>query len=120
MGFTSPCVAGETETVELVGKDLNLWRAPHGDWQVVGSVRAGGAEDRLLVGQPGEGIMLNGPQGRTSNILSQLEHGDVQAHVEFMVPKGSNSGVYFQARYEIQFRADLAELAERLRRPSAQ
>ena len=31
-----------------------------------------------------------------------LEHGDVEAHIEFVVPKGSNSGVYFQGRYEIQ------------------
>ena len=26
----------------------------------------------------------------------------MEAHIEFMVPKGSNSGVYFQGRYEIQ------------------
>jgi hypothetical protein len=31
-----------------------------------------------------------------------MEHGDVLAHIEFMVPKGSNSGVYFMGRYEIQ------------------
>ncbi len=31
-----------------------------------------------------------------------MEHGDIEAHIEFMVPKGSNSGVYFQGRYEIQ------------------
>ncbi|MHC4808639.1 MAG: 3-keto-disaccharide hydrolase, partial [Planctomycetota bacterium] len=27
---------------------------------------------------------------------------DVRAHIEFMVPRGSNSGVYFMGRYEIQ------------------
>jgi hypothetical protein len=46
--------------------------------------------------------MVNGPIGRTSNLMSEVEFGDVEAHVEFMVPKGSNSGVYFQGRYEIQ------------------
>ena len=45
---------------------------------------------------------VNGPDGQTSNILSRLEHGDVELHVEFMVPKGSNSGVYLQGRYEVQ------------------
>ena len=45
---------------------------------------------------------MNGPKGRTVNLISQFEHGDVEAHIEFIVPKSSNSGVYFQARYEIQ------------------
>jgi hypothetical protein len=86
----------------LVGKNLDDWREPHGDWQIVGKVRAGGEGDRLLVSTPGEGVMLNGTKGRTSNALSKLEYADVEAHIEFMVSKGSNSGVYFQARYEVQ------------------
>jgi hypothetical protein len=96
--------AGEapTERTELVGADLKTWRKPHGDWQVVGDVRAGGEGDRFLVGTPGQGVMINGGAGRTTNILSVVEHGDVRAHIEFVVPKGSNSGVYFQGRYEVQ------------------
>lgn len=35
-------------------------------------------------------------------MVSKAEHGDVEAHLEFMVPQGSNSGMYFQGRYEIQ------------------
>ncbi|MCH7800724.1 MAG: DUF1080 domain-containing protein [Chloroflexi bacterium] len=31
-----------------------------------------------------------------------IEHGDVEAHIEFIVPEGSNSGIYFMGRYEIQ------------------
>ncbi|MCH8948980.1 MAG: DUF1080 domain-containing protein, partial [Chloroflexi bacterium] len=30
------------------------------------------------------------------------QRGDVEAHIEFVVPQGSNSGIYFQGRYEIQ------------------
>ncbi len=45
---------------------------------------------------------MNGPTGRTRNILSKANFGDCRAHIEFMVPKGSNSGVYFMGRYEIQ------------------
>ena len=51
---------------------------------------------------PGTGVAVNGPKGRTRNLFSRLGHGDVEAHIEFMVPKGSNSGVYFQGRYEVQ------------------
>ncbi len=50
----------------------------------------------------GTGVLVNGPTGRTCNLLSRIEHGDVEAHVEFMVPEGSNSGIYFQGRYEVQ------------------
>jgi hypothetical protein len=92
----------DEERTQLVGGDLAAWRQPQGDWQVVGDVQAGGEGDRFLVATPGQGVMVNGKSGRTSNILSKLEHGDVQAHIEFLVPKGSNSGVYFQGRYEIQ------------------
>jgi len=60
------------------------------------------ANNRQLVARPGTGVLLNGPKGQTRNLLSKYEHGDVEAHVEFMVPTGSNSGVYFQGRYEIQ------------------
>jgi hypothetical protein len=86
----------------LVGKDLSTWRKPHGDWQVVGKVSPGGKDGRLLVSSPGEGVLVNGGKGRTSNVHSVLEHADAEAYIEFMVPKGSNSGVYFQSRYEVQ------------------
>ncbi len=46
--------------------------------------------------------MVNGKGGRDTNLFSKQQHGDVEAHIEFTVPKGSNSGVYFQGRYEIQ------------------
>jgi hypothetical protein len=99
-----PCLPGHAREANLrpIGDDLSAWREPHGDWQIVGSVRPGGEDDRLLVASPGTGILVNGKSGRTRNLLTKADHGDARVHVEFMVPKGSNSGVYFQARYEIQ------------------
>ena len=49
-----------------------------------------------------KGILVNGKGGKTINLITDETHGDVEAFVEFMVPQGSNSGVYFQGRYEIQ------------------
>jgi hypothetical protein len=60
------------------------------------------ADPQKFVIQAGEGVLVNGAAGRTVDILTGHEHGDVEAHIEFMVPKGSNSGIYFQGRYEIQ------------------
>ena len=45
---------------------------------------------------------MNGPRGNTSHLVTKRSFGDVRAHIEFCVPKGSNSGVYFMGRYEIQ------------------
>ncbi len=36
------------------------------------------------------------------NIVSQMLHGDCRLQMEYMVPKGSNSGIYFLGRYEVQ------------------
>jgi hypothetical protein len=46
--------------------------------------------------------MLNGPTGRTANLCSERTFGDIELYLEFMLAKGSNSGVYLQGLYEIQ------------------
>ena len=88
--------------ISLVGNDFSAWRDNTGQWEIVGDVFTNPENVNLLGSKPGTGVVLNGPTGRTNNILSKGEFGDVRAHIEFMVPKGSNSGVYFMGRYEIQ------------------
>jgi sugar phosphate isomerase/epimerase len=56
----------------------------------------------MLSSKPGTGVIVNGPTGKTSHLFSRAEFGDIKAHIEFMVSKDSNSGVYFMGRYEIQ------------------
>jgi hypothetical protein len=48
------------------------------------------------------GVMLNGPTGRTANLCTDRTFGDIELYLEFMLSKGSNSGVYLQGLYEIQ------------------
>lgn len=90
------------EPAGLIGGDLSAWRGDTGAWMIVGNAKPAKSEPRKLATTKGTGVLVNGPTGRTRNLLSKLEHGDVEAHIEFMVPKGSNSGVYFQGRYEVQ------------------
>jgi len=101
LALASWAMAGP-EKVSLVGNDLSTWRGDTADWQIVGDVAMDPADPEHLTSTPGTGVMVNGKVGRTLNALSKHEHGDVEIHVEFMVPKGSNSGVYLQGRYEIQ------------------
>ncbi|MDQ3535193.1 MAG: DUF1080 domain-containing protein, partial [Bacteroidota bacterium] len=53
--------------------------------------------------QPGSGILLNiNDDSKKSNLVTNWEHGDIYIEMEIMVPKGSNSGLYLQGRYELQ------------------
>jgi len=82
--------------------DFAGWRQPVGDWAMVGEALQDPGNEKAIAVKEGKGAIYNGPKGRTANLFSDAEHGDMAAHIEFMIPKGSNSGVYFQGRYEIQ------------------
>jgi CubicO group peptidase (beta-lactamase class C family) len=84
------------------GKDLAGWRPPSGTWQVGESVALEPSHPEHFVLSPGEGVLVNHPKGSTVNLISVPEFGDIELHVEFCIPKRSNSGVYLMGRYEIQ------------------
>ncbi len=80
---------------------LEAWKGSKG-WEAARSVGLDPGNPKALAAEPGEGGFYNGPTGRGPNLVSQEEFGDVALHVEFVVPKGSNSGVKFQGVYEVQ------------------
>ena len=100
--LSSGAAAEEPAWKELIGKGLSGWRKDAGKWINVGSAAQDPGNAKRLVTKKGSGVLVNGANGRTRNIISESQHGDIELHVEFMVPAGSNSGVYFQGRYEIQ------------------
>ncbi len=81
---------------------LDSWKTPAGNWQIVGGVAPDAKNPNLLASTPGSGILVNGPTGKTTNLLSKTKFGDIEAHFEFLIPKRSNSGVKFEGFYEIQ------------------
>jgi len=88
-------------TVSL--NNLEAWRdEPTSGWMIVGDTFTDPQDEKRLAWKPGTGVAVNGPKGVSRHLFTKIEHADIEAHVEFMVPKGSNSGVYFQGRYEIQ------------------
>jgi sugar phosphate isomerase/epimerase len=86
----------------LASGDLSAFSEPRGEWEVAGGAAMDPQNNRVLSATSGTGVMVNGKTGRTVDLLTREEFGDVEAHVEFMVPAGSNSGVYFMGRYEVQ------------------
>lgn len=105
--FAAPAASsgpGEDED-RLSGADLSAWREKTGAWRVVADVGLDPRDERRLAGKAGAGAIVNGAdgdEGRAVNLFSRKEYADVEAHLEFLVPRGSNSGVYFMGRYEIQ------------------
>lgn len=84
------------------GKDLAGWRKPTADWIVIGGVKLDNKDAKKFQLGKGDGVMANSEAGKTKDIFTENEYGDVEAHFEFVVSKGSNSGIYFQGRYELQ------------------
>jgi sugar phosphate isomerase/epimerase len=92
----------EDGTDLLAPGDLSAFRDPTGEWRTAGGVAVSVSDPRRLEGAPGRCAIWNGEAGRTVDLVTRAEHGDVEVHAEFLVPKGSNSGVYLMGRYEVQ------------------
>ena len=87
------------------GESLNGWEAVSGgdhDWRAAGGVPLSADDPGMFDIQDGKGILVNGASGRTANLMTDRHFGDCEIHLEFVVPKGSNSGVYVVGQYEIQ------------------
>jgi hypothetical protein len=89
--------------IDLTGSGtLDAWKPPTDAWAFVADVHLDPANPKRLAVEPGSGILYNGPTGKTRNLVTKEQFGDLEAHVEFMIPKGSNSGIKFGGVYEIQ------------------
>jgi hypothetical protein len=82
--------------------NLESWRKPVGDWLLADSAGLDPDNPRLLTAKSGKAILVNGRKGRERDLLSKQEFGDLEVHVEFLISRGSNSGVKLQGLYEIQ------------------
>lgn len=113
-------------------EDLSAFKQQAGNWQIVGDVvmnplidvhqpqpapvtdvvkkgkkSKGTAESaptpKAVTFTAGKGILLNmNDDTRKDHLITNLEHGDIELELEVMIPKGSNSGIYLQGRYEVQ------------------
>jgi len=87
-------------------QSLEGFQSPASNWKIMGAVQAG-YNDTILNTATGEGVLFNDytrsiqfQPGR--NLMTKMEHGDIVIELDIMIPKGSNSGLYLQSRYEVQ------------------
>jgi sugar phosphate isomerase/epimerase len=86
----------------LKSGDLNAFQAPTGNWAIVSEVALAPDDPRTLQGNPGKGVLFNGSRGRTHDLCTRQEYGDIELHLEFLIAGKSNSGVYLLGSYELQ------------------
>lgn len=82
---------------------LEAWIKPSDDWIFTDRVEIHPENPKLLRPSAGKGpILINGLKGHTRDLYTKEKYGDLQLHMEFFIPRGSNSGVKFHGVYEIQ------------------
>ncbi len=83
--------------------DLSAYEPAAANWSTAGAARADPEEEHSLEPVEGDGILVNRPTAAArDNLLSRFEHGDADLQLQFMMARGSNSGIYLQGRYEVQ------------------
>lgn len=97
--------AQEPRGIDLFADGLTAFKGPKlGDWFATDAVTLDPKNPRLLsAAKDAKGtIWVNGLKGRTDDLYTKQNFGDVDVHLEFAMSKGSNSGIKFHGHYEIQ------------------
>ena len=93
-------------SIELTNENsLAAWHSAAGEqtWQVAGNVRLDDSRPKALIVQTGDGVITS-LIGDCPDLISRQLFSDVHVHLEFMIPRGSNSGVKLMGLYEIQIK----------------
>ncbi|WP_375586423.1 DUF1080 domain-containing protein [Cyclobacterium xiamenense] len=84
--------------------DLKAFENPGSTWKVAGDVLADLTNKGVLEIVEGSGILVNLPTDKDTgrDLFTSETYGDFDLDMEYLVAKGSNSGIYLQGMYEIQ------------------
>jgi hypothetical protein len=83
--------------------DLSEFKSTGKNWKIARDVFYDFKESGKAKLTSGTGILVNTPSDNSKDhLFLNLEHGDIDIELDFMMEKNSNAGVYLQGRYEIQ------------------
>lgn len=102
LSIALPELANGQTTIPL--KDLSSFKDPGKTWQIAGGATADLNQANTLNASKGTGVLVNLPteKDKGKDLYTKLEHGDIDLELEYMIAKGSNSGIYLQGQYELQ------------------
>ncbi|MDR9366337.1 MAG: DUF1080 domain-containing protein [Balneolaceae bacterium] len=88
---------------ELSLDDFSAFETVTDNWAIAGGVESDRTEEHSLNGTRGTGILVNIPdEDNSEHLFTSWKHGDLELELDFLMPKGSNSGIYLMGRYEVQ------------------
>lgn len=82
--------------------DLSAFKTTSKTWRVGAAATADIGKANALAITSGTGILANLPGEGGADLYTNAEYGDIDLEVDYMMAKGSNSGIYLQGRYEVQ------------------
>ncbi|HEX2854909.1 MAG TPA: family 16 glycoside hydrolase [Opitutaceae bacterium] len=101
------CVSARAQSLlppESVTLDsLAAFKSPGANWQLGGGLGGDPRREKTLRALPGAGVLVNNPTAAAkADLFTAWEHSDLELDLDFLMPLGSNSGVYLMGRYEVQ------------------
>ncbi|MGI9542895.1 MAG: family 16 glycoside hydrolase, partial [Cyclobacteriaceae bacterium] len=82
---------------EVALKDLSPFKSTTENWKAVSGVFSDYQTEHSLETEPGTGVLVNlVTEEDKDHLFTEMEHGDLELELEFMTPKGTNSGIYLQ------------------------
>jgi hypothetical protein len=100
-GFAQPSLPAEPVRLDSPA----AFRVLPPNWQLAGGLGGDPRREKTLTPLDGTGVLVCNPGREKENrghLFTAWEHGDLELELEFLLPPGSNSGVYLQGRYEVQ------------------
>lgn len=82
--------------------DLSAFRTTGKTWTVAADASADISKANTLAVKPGTGVLANLPGAGGADLYTTAEYGDVDLELDYMMARGSNSGIYLMGRYEVQ------------------
>jgi hypothetical protein len=82
--------------------DLTAFKTTGKTWKIGAAVASDFTKANDLSLKEGTGVLANLPGGGGADLYTTAEYGDIDLELDYMMAKGSNSGIYLQGRYEVQ------------------
>lgn len=92
-----------TAQKQLDLSNLSDFKNVGANWHIAGDVNADLNKASTLNFSNGKGVLVNQPgTAAREDLFTNFKHGDLDIELDYMMAKGSNSGIYLQGRYEVQ------------------
>lgn len=89
---------------EIKLSDLTAFKSPGNSWSIAGGVTANLNMANELKLSKGQGVLVNNISKKVKgdDLFTNDQYGNMILELDYMMAKGSNSGIYLQGNYEIQ------------------